>query len=376
MIMRILGIFRNKISVTVMAFIAVALIIWFGAQYIRFGSQQEPLDYLWRVIIILVIWFVWAIVLIFKQQKDKKQNDAMVNDIASANQDSSNTDNERSAEEIKVLGERFSQALEQLKQSKFKAKTGSRSLYELPWYIVIGPPGAGKTTMLVNSGLQFPLADTLGQGALGGIGGTRNCDWWFTDEAVLIDTAGRYTTQDSHRTLDNSAWHGFLNLLKKHRPRQPINGAILAISFEDLMVQSEEQRRQLAETLRARIDELTKHLGIRFPVYIFITKCDLVAGFSEYFATLTQAEREQVWGTTFPFDEQGGIDFSANWGNAFEELLQELNKRTLWRMHNERDVQKRTLIHNFPVQLATLRNATVSLLRDAFSNSKYTRILH
>jgi type VI secretion system protein ImpL len=98
-----------------------------------------------------------------------------------------------------------------------KAKLGGderRNLYELPWYVIIGPPGSGKTTALVNSGLHFPLAAQLGAGAVRGVGGTRNCDWWFTDQAVLLDTAGRYTTQDSHATVDKAAWLGFLDLLK------------------------------------------------------------------------------------------------------------------------------------------------------------------
>ncbi|MGY2499106.1 hypothetical protein, partial [Klebsiella pneumoniae] len=88
-----------------------------------------------------------------------------------------------------------------------------RNLYQLPWYVIIGPPGSGKTTALVNSGLNFPLAAQLGAGAIRGVGGTRNCDWWFTDEAVLLDTAGRYTTQDSHAQVDKAAWLGFLDLL-------------------------------------------------------------------------------------------------------------------------------------------------------------------
>src|SRR5678809_1739494 len=78
----------------------------------------------------------------------------------------------------------------------WKAKLNGRYLYELPWYLIIGAPGSGKTTALRHSGLKFPLADVAGEDAIRGVGGTRNCDWWFTDQAVLIDTAGRFTTQD------------------------------------------------------------------------------------------------------------------------------------------------------------------------------------
>ena len=86
-----------------------------------------------------------------------------------------------------------------------KKARGTRGyLYEQPWYVIIGPPGAGKTTALLNAGLTFPLAAEMGQGAVAGVGGTRMCDWWFTENAVLIDTAGRYTTQDSDAAVDRA----------------------------------------------------------------------------------------------------------------------------------------------------------------------------
>ena len=57
--------------------------------------------------------------------------------------------------------------------------------------VLVAPPGAGKTTALVNSGLKFPLSRGATPAAVAGVGGTRYCDWWFTEDAVLIDTAGR-----------------------------------------------------------------------------------------------------------------------------------------------------------------------------------------
>ncbi len=174
----------------------------------------------------------------------------------------------------------------------------------------IGPPGAGKTTALVNSGLKFPLEDS-GKGATGirGVGGTRNCDWWFTDEAVLIDTAGRYTTQDSQAAVDSAAWLGFLSLLKTYRRRQPINGVLIAISLSDLAVLAEAERLGHARTIKQRIRELHDQFAVRFPIYVLFTKADLIAGFVEFFANLGKEEREQVWGMTFPVDdgkEEGG----------------------------------------------------------------------
>ena len=97
----------------------------------------------------------------------------------------------------------------------------------MPWYVIIGPPAAGKTTALRQSGLDFPfdLTDDLQ-----GVGGTRNCDWFFTEDAVLIDTAGRYVLQESQPEVDAAEWLGFLDLLKKHRGRRALNGVIVALS--------------------------------------------------------------------------------------------------------------------------------------------------
>ena len=77
------------------------------------------------------------------------------------------------APEVAAIGQRFAQAMQVLRGRRVggaKAALGWLKrppyVYELPWYIVIGAPGAGKTTTIVNSGLEFPLAAELGpQGA-------------------------------------------------------------------------------------------------------------------------------------------------------------------------------------------------------------------
>ena len=150
--------------------------------------------------------------------------------------------------DARQLRERFAEAIESLAQIQ---ASGGASLYDLPWYVIIGPPGSGKTTALVNSGLRFPLSQKFGAGALRGVGGTRNCDWWFTDQAVLLDTAGRYTTQDSDASADSAAWAEFLKLLQRYRGRRPINGVLLAISASDLLLLDEQARGGHVAAVRA-----------------------------------------------------------------------------------------------------------------------------
>jgi type VI secretion system protein ImpL len=277
-----------------------------------------------------------------------------------------------SEEELQALRERFDAALTALKGSEIRRRLGGRWVYQLPWYLLIGPPGCGKTTALINSGLRFPLAERLGQNAVQGVGGTRNCDWWFTDEAVLIDTAGRYTTQDSYEQVDSAAWQGFLALLKKHRPRRPINGVLVAVSLADLMQQGQTERAAQARAIRQRVQELCKTFGIAIPVYLVFMKADLIAGFMEFFADLNKEGREQVWGLTFRYDpDQPAATALASFPKEREALAERLDQRLLTRMEDEREPGKRALVFSFPRQFNALAETLEQFVQDAFAPSRF-----
>jgi type VI secretion system protein ImpL len=262
-----------------------------------------------------------------------------------------------------ALKERMNDALATLKKTM-----GGKSdyLYELPWYVIIGPPGSGKTTALVNSGLKFPLSG----GAVAGIGGTRYCDWWFTEDAVLIDTAGRYTTQDSDAASDKKSWFSFLDLLKENRPRQPINGVIIAISLGDVMTTSAEELAAHAAAVRARLVELHDRLKVAFPVYAMFTKADLVAGFSEFFALLNEEQRRQVWGATFQTDDK-----TKNLVNdipaEFDKIIARLNEMTTDRLQEEPAPSTRVALYGFPAQMAKLRKPVHAFLTQIFEPTRY-----
>src|SRR3954447_26215044 len=72
--------------------------------------------------------------------------------------------------------------LDQLRQKFQKGlhefKSRGKDLYKLPWYVIIGEPGSGKTEALRHSGIEFPPGL---QDELQGSGGTVNMDWWFTN---------------------------------------------------------------------------------------------------------------------------------------------------------------------------------------------------
>ena len=203
-----------------------------------------------------------------------------------------------SAEEVAELRTRLREAL-----ARMHVKKRSQRLYEQPWFVMIGPPGAGKTTALLNSGLHLTFGREDEPPTVQGVGGTRLFDWWFTDEAVLIDTAGRYTTHDSDADVDKAGWLGFLGLLRKTRPRQPINGVVVVMSIVELLAAEPAERAAHARAIRKRIKEIDEKLGLRVPVYVMLSKADQVRGFDAYFDHLDSTGRAQVWGMTFGLDK-------------------------------------------------------------------------
>src|SRR5262245_15049925 len=153
------------------------------------------------------------------------------------------------AGDIEAMQGEFNKAVRALKSSRL-ARQGHNALAALPWYMIIGPPGAGKSTALKNSGLQFPYLSSRG-GGVRGVGGTRNCDWWLTNEAIILDTAGRYATEDD----DQEEWFAFLDMLKRNRARRPINGVLVAVNVAELGGATEEEVGDLAKRIRDRVDE-------------------------------------------------------------------------------------------------------------------------
>ena len=371
----VINFFKNRVVISIIGLLILSALIWFVGPAFKFGENNvSPLQgETARLLAIIIMVVFWGLNNLRIQRQENKNNDELLTALKDQpTTEPHNIVSDQTSEEMQQIGDRFAHALTTLKKLKFKGRGSTKALYELPWYIIIGPPGSGKTTALINSSLNFPLAEQFGKGALQGVGGTRNCDWWFTNDAVLIDTAGRYTTQDSHKVIDSSAWEGFLALLKKHRRRRPINGAIIAISLQDLLTQTEEERVIHAKTIRSRIDELMDKLEIRFPIYLMFTKCDLVSGFSEFFEDMSKDDREQVWGVSLPnaakYSQSPDFDFLEK---EYKKIITRLYERALWRVHQERDVRRRGVIQGFPQQMENLKNIVDQFTQQTFIKNRF-----
>jgi len=383
MLNRLFAILTSRLMWGFIGISALAFIIWTVGPLLSVADARPLEPEVNRQILIGLLYLLWAISRVIPRLYNAWLNRKLIGSLSRVSPPGTDQPKRLTSEELQ-LAERFNEASQLLKkahfiraESKFQPRwiqaLSRQYLYQLPWYLIIGAPGAGKTTALLNSGLHFPLADSFGKAALRGVGGTRNCDWWFTSEAVLIDTAGRYALQQSQQAQDAGEWQRFITLLRKYRARQPINGVILTISVADLLTQDPQVAQQHARSLHQRLAELHQQLGIGFPVYVLVTKTDLLKGFNAYFAGFDKAQRDQIWGFTFPRErvEQADFDLTETCNYHYSQLQQRLEAGLPDTLQQEQNTQARAESYLFPQQFAALRQLLIEMLGNVFSLSDF-----
>ncbi len=259
---------------------------------------------------------------------------------------------------VSELAERWNKAIAQLKSSGL-------SLYDLPWYMLIGEPQSGKSTTLKQSGLEFPV----GTEALSGAGGTRNCDWWFTNEAIILDTAGRFTFQEKNAP-DAEEWNGFLHMIKKNRPACPINGIIMTIPCTSLLSDEPEVREEKARNIREKLTQIQKELGVQFPVFILLTKADQVLGFTEFFSRLGATEQRQLvgWSMPGPFIQAYNPD---SFNEIFPKMYDRIHKWRLKLLGEDLSLTDVDKMYVFPEEFLALREPLHDYLKTIFVKTHY-----
>lgn len=265
-------------------------------------------------------------------------------------------------DELSELHNKWKEAVDALRRSHLR-KYGN-PLYVLPWYMIIGESGSGKTTSLNSAKLSSPFVEVT---RTSGISGTKNCDWWFFEQAIILDTAGRYAIPiDEGR--DKEEWQKFLNLLLKYRKREPLNGLIVAVSADKLLASTPQTLEEDGKNIRRRLDELMRALGTRFPVYLLVTKCDLIQGMTKFCNSLPEKSLDQPMGFV---NQNLSADVNAFLEQAVSNIGERLRNLRLLLLHQPeaRSVDPGLLL--FPEEFENLKNGLGFFIKGAFQENPY-----
>lgn len=341
----------NAKLISAAGFLILVALIWLLGPWAGLKSIESRFAWIFAVMLLWVTSLLAGQLLankaggLIKKMLQTQADDAVMN--ASADKRA----------EVTLLRQRLLGAIDTLKTSRLGKARGNAALYELPWYMIIGHPAAGKSSAILQSGLTFPFS---GEGGIQGVGGTRNCDWFFSTEGVLLDTAGRYATQSE----DRSEWVSFLKLLKRYRSKAPVNGILVAISLPELAQHNSESFTLYARQIRERIHEIEDNFGLQVPIYLILTKLDLLGGFCQFFEDdNNDALRNKVWGATFPAEQGQGFDATIATGQQFDCLYRGLVQIGEEKLAQYRGAESRPAYFAFPIEFHGLRDAVVKFVR-------------
>lgn len=187
-------------------------------------------------------------------------------------------------------------------------------IYALPWYLVVGHPGSGRSTALHGMSLTWDGDD----GPFKTGAPTSLCTYWLPKEAAFIEPGA--TVLGPQRAPDQL--QKLCEELGVARPREPIDGVLLTLNIADFIDLDERGVEDWANGLRRYLIEVNQALRAEVPVYIVITRYDALWGFAEVFQWTPERKKEDPWGFNLPLDtpSQGALP-------RIKEQLDGLNAR-------------------------------------------------
>ncbi|WP_240929209.1 type VI secretion system membrane subunit TssM [Iodobacter violaceini] len=341
---------RNAKVTSAIGFLILIALIWFLGPW--FGLKTAEVRFGW----IFAVMLLWVFTLMVGKLIANRAGGLIEKMLLKQADDAVIGASVDKRAEVNLLRQRMLGAIDTLKTSQLGKSRGNAALYELPWYMIIGHPAAGKSSAILQSGLTFPFSDKAG---VQGVGGTRNCDWFFSTEGVLLDTAGRYATQ----TEDRVEWLEFLKLLKRHRSKAPVNGILVTISLPELAQHNSEGFALYARQIRERIHEIEATFGLQVPIYLIFTKLDLLGGFSQFFEEMPEEERHRVWGATLSAEQGSGFDASHVVSMQFDAMYRGLVQIGEEKLAAHRGNQNKPAFFAFPIEFHALKEAVAKFVK-------------
>lgn len=158
---------------------------WLGPQWT--WREQRPLaEWAMRVsasvvvVVIPLLFWAWAVRGRYRRLQQERQHEAAVQ-----------------CDPCLPYIEAQERALDRSLDNLLSNMERRRSLYQLPWYLVLGAENAGKTSLVTRSNQSFALSHVTRTGvrAYPDEPLAYPVDWWIGDEAVLIDPPGEFLSQ-------------------------------------------------------------------------------------------------------------------------------------------------------------------------------------
>lgn len=355
--------------IAVLMLLGIGFVVWQSPRFSYAGHAPfaTPIGRAWLTVALGLLWlFGWGIAVLTRRIARVR----ITWDCAPVAPPPAAADDNRSLMRARMrMDDLFRSALRLLRKDGPLWRLGRHSLYRLPWYLLLGGEGCGKTALLSSSRLKFsqqeeqdvPRPDDP-------------CRFWLGDQAVLLEAGGPLAFPGSQADTAYPLWRRMLKLLRRARPRCPLNGVVVAVSVMEVLA-GEQELAARAHGIRGRLREMQRLFGVQFPVYVVVTHCDRLPGFEAFFQHLDRGAADQAWGVTFagsavPSDDAPLTAFPAE----FAALVQRLHERVVHLVAAGGDSARAGKIYGFPAQFEALGEPLAALLADVFGRSPYAPV--
>lgn len=346
---------RFKVSVAWLAAIAwIILLVWIwwkGPAWTLYEQRWlEPLSSRWLATavwgLITLSWLTWRVMKRL-QQLEKKQKQ------------------QRKEEQDPVSVEIHQQEryLDRWLLRLHRHLDTRRFLWHLPWYMVIGPKESGKTSLLREGFPSDIIYAPLN--AKGAAEYQARIIPRVGKQAVIFDVDGSLTDgpdKDNNVLLCRRLREHWLGWLVKNRTRQPLNGLILTLDLPDLLTATKSRREHLLQTLRQNLQDVRLQLHCQLPVYVVLTKLDLLHGFAPLFQSMDTKGRDSILGVTFTRNAHTNNSWRAELSAFWQEWVLRLNHALPDQMLAQAGSQHRSALFSFTRQMQGIDNPLGTLL--------------
>ena len=219
---------------------------------------------------------------------------------------------------------------------------GARGRYSVPFFLIVGPAGSGKTCLLESAEMRLGMPKTIGP-----------ANWWVGPDAVFVEAQ---VSEDAGELF---------RLLRAVRPKLPVNGIMLVVSPADLVLADQIEQRMTAETIAAWFRQADEMLDQTLPAYVLLSRTDLVPGFQEIFERIEPADRAQPWGFALPHDmkEPKTVEaLHAEIDAGFGDIVETMRRRHIELLSKESDAIRCGHIHGFTAQIAAVQRIVMPVI--------------
>lgn len=190
----------------------------------------------------------------------------------------------------------FRQAVELIEQN-----IASRSeRYSIPWVMVLNEGGGQTRLPIEQSGVASALSSEAAMAA-----SAQGISWHFFDKGVVIDIQGSYLGSPDDEDASEKPWDEFLGLCRKYRPQRPFDSVVITVPASLVLDENPDARLELAKLAKLahrRLWLAQNRFAMQFAVYVVVSGCEQIEGFSPFARTLPEPLRASMLGWSSPYD--------------------------------------------------------------------------